>query len=276
MLQFKQQIVKSLIFGSLMAGCAKDSDLRQKAEGSAKKSDLASSEGVSLAQECGVVRPGNEIRGGFTSCNGMYSFRIDDNDASIWAPWGKLSFLASTSGGWGGIYVLKLENDGVLRLRYHHPSSTSAYVRFSSYNEKNPAEAFVLQDDGNAVLYRGSQAVWDSKTFQQCGWLPVGTELKLDMTLSSCDGKTKLFFLPGGVMALARNGVVAWQSDKPVGGGGYFKISSDGVRLMRENGTTAFVAYNNRPNVQIKNCNLEPDGGFRCYTAGGQAVWGIK
>jgi hypothetical protein len=112
---------------------------------------------------CGELREGASLGAGesVTSCNGTHKF-INQADGNV-----VLYHSIGTSGGvprWASDTVgkhgtLKLEA-GNLRL-----VDASGSVLFESATANNPGARFVMQDDGNGVIYDTNQyAVWSTGT----------------------------------------------------------------------------------------------------------------
>lgn len=120
-------------------------------------------------QTCGTLLPGEMLPGGGTmpSCDGRFSFpmQFDGNvvlyqgNTPLWADNGE--FFSQS---WIANYALLMQQDGNL-VEYYNGTNGVTDPIWASGTQGNPGAWFVVQDDGNGVIYNASgKAIWATNT----------------------------------------------------------------------------------------------------------------
>ncbi len=155
-------------------------------------------EGDSDEAPCGELQDGATLRPGesITSCSGSYLF-INQNDGNVVLYRGVEEstrsplWASNTVGSHRGVLTLR---SGNLRL-----TDTSGKTLYESDTEGHPGATFIMQNDGNGVIYDSAKsAVWATNTVDSGGGSGSGGGGGGCKSNSDCHDKCKRCVLSTG------------------------------------------------------------------------------
>ncbi|MBW8485330.1 hypothetical protein [Actinomadura parmotrematis] len=137
-----------------------------------------------------------------------------------------------------------------------------------SHTDGDKGAYLKLQNDGNAVVYKGKTALWSS--YQWISTLSNGVTLYPYQKVVSQNGAWQLRQEPGGDLALYSGGKLRWHTGTSGHKGATTTMQADGNLVVRAGGKALWSTHTWHKSTWLA---VQNDGNVVVYTGHMQALW---